>query len=190
WIDFCENHDSCACPKRKETTVTGGTKDISGFRLVDCKTEEDVKASVNQAFVALSYVWGAPCSGNAGESSPWSRVVKDAIEVTRQLGYRYLWVDRHCIDQENAQEKHQQIARMHDIYGRAQLTIIATAGDDASHGLFGVSRPRRQQPSISIDELHLPMVPSDPQASIRAFVWWHRGWTYQEGALSRSRIIF
>jgi len=129
WIGFCSKNHGPTCPKTKGGK---GAKRISGFRLLDCKTRSVMEASVNRAFVALSYVWGAP--ETAVDSIPWPPVVEDAIAVTKSLGYRYLWVDRYCINQNNAQEKHQQITNMHVIYHQAQFTIVAAAGRDATYG--------------------------------------------------------
>jgi len=130
WIDFCSKNHGPMCPKHKGGK---GAEKIKGFRLIDCKTRVVVKASVSRAFVALSYVWGVPGTPLAN-SLPWPRVVEDAITVTERLGHRYLWVDRYCIDQDDAQEKHQQIAKMHIIYHQAQFTIVAAAGCDATYG--------------------------------------------------------
>lgn len=94
WISFCSKNHGPTCPKTKGGK---GAKRISGFRLLDCETRSVMEASVNRAFVALSYVWGAP--ETAVDSIPWPPVVEDAIAVTKRLGYRYFWVDRYCINQ-------------------------------------------------------------------------------------------
>lgn len=184
WVSFCRENHVTSCPQVKGKKRA---RRLSGFRLVDCKTETIVEASVNWSFAALSYVWGAPGSE---PTSSWPRVVEDAIVVTKRLGLRYLWVDRYCIDQTNVQEKHEQIANMNIIYQQAQLTIIAAAGKDANHGLPGVSRPRNSCPRVSVGELDLLTVPQDAHKSIRESAWWERGWTYQEGVLSRRKVIF
>jgi len=64
------------------------------------------------------------------------------------------------------------------------------AGTGAACGIPGVSRPRPAVPSISIGQLELVVVPECPRKSIQASKWWQRGWTYQEGVLSRRRVIF
>ena len=65
------------------------------------------------------------------DSTP--KVIKDAFLVTKKLGYRYLWVDRYCIVQDDAQEKHQQIKNMGSIYENARVTIVAAAGSDPTY---------------------------------------------------------
>ncbi|KAK3375561.1 heterokaryon incompatibility protein-domain-containing protein, partial [Lasiosphaeria ovina] len=190
WIAFCAKNHGPGCLETK-----GGrgkrSKTVAGFRLLDCATRLVVEASVRQRFVALSYVWGAPGgTADAAALLRWPKVVEDAIAVTEALGLRYLWVDRYCIDQDNAKEKHQQISNMHIIYQQAQLTIVAAAGSDSNYGLPGVSRLRETLPSVSVSGLDLLAVPQDAYKSIRESTWWERGWTYQEGVLSRRRVVF
>jgi hypothetical protein len=62
--------------------------------------------------------------------------------VVHQLGQRFLWVDRLCIDQDPANaERHQRIRVMDGIY-RAAHAVIAVLGPNADASLPGVSRPR------------------------------------------------
>lgn len=72
-------------------------------------------------------------------------VVDDAITVVKTLGYRYLWVDRYCIEQENPENVEKQIAQMGQIYRDAEITIIA-ASDQG--GLPGVSKFHRVEQTI------------------------------------------
>jgi hypothetical protein len=56
------------------------------------------------------------------------RTIRDAIEVTRAIDYRYLWVDSLCIIQDDEQDRDFQIAMMDQIYSNADLTIAAGSG--------------------------------------------------------------
>lgn len=58
------------------------------------------------------------------------KVINDSIEVTLLLNLRYLWVDKYCINQTDAKEKHDQIRHMDLVYANAQATIIAAASAD------------------------------------------------------------
>ncbi|KAF2116029.1 heterokaryon incompatibility protein-domain-containing protein [Lophiotrema nucula] len=54
--------------------------------------------------------------------------IRDAIDVTRRAGQRYLWVDSLCIIQEERHPDNEaNIARMSRIYGEALFTIVAAA---------------------------------------------------------------
>ena len=73
--------------------------------------------------------------------------VQDAVRVVRNLGRRYLWVDKYCINQNDETEKRMMLRNMDLIYENAEVTIIAMSGGDDGAGLPGVSRqPRTLQP--------------------------------------------
>jgi hypothetical protein len=118
------------------------------------------------------------------------QVILDAMVVTLQLGYRYLWVDKYCISQNGNQDKHEQIRSMDIIYQDAIVTIVAASGEAACHGLPGISRPRVNQPQVKLGRhLYASSMPN-PNLSIQRSKWPTRGWTYQEALLSRRRLVF
>lgn len=93
---------------------------------IDCEDERVVLIPENAKYFALSYVSGQQRAPDDDEClSGASTVVKKAILVTLRLCFRYLWVDHYYIDQQNATQKHQQIASMGSIYAGAALTLIA-----------------------------------------------------------------
>ncbi|EGZ67807.1 HET-domain-containing protein [Neurospora tetrasperma FGSC 2509] len=185
---------------------------IPGLLVVDCITDHVVPLPLKQDaanqvanYVTLSYLWGTAEAtdgpvvqsinrdGGNGLALPTQipLVISDAIRVVKQLGYRYLWVDRYCIPQEDAAVKHTQILNMGRIYSNLTLTIIAAAGDGPEYGLPGVSsRPRLAQVGVQIsDEISLVLY-EPPTDHITNSKWNTRGWTYQEGLLSKRRLVF
>lgn len=111
-------------------------------------------------YVALSYVWGpsldppeyfAKLEGKSSESVLWKlpNTIEDAIEATLRLDYRYLWVDRYCIDQSNPTEVQSQVSKMGMIYQAATMMFISVDGADSNFGLPGVG-PRPQHELLSI----------------------------------------
>ena len=88
---------------------------------------------------------------------------------------------------------------MSTIYREAQLTIIAAAEQDPTHGLPGVE-PYRRPPnhsyheavgSICLSALHESIL--DGIAYFRDIghaVWASRAWTFQEAMFSRRRLVF
>jgi hypothetical protein len=157
-------------------------------------------AANNCVYVALSYVWGKPvrdydddpCSGDElPEALP--ATVEDAIIATQQLGYRYLWVDKYCINQADEQDKIQQIQNMDIIYKGSDVTIVAAAGHDAQFGLPGVgARPRVAQWQVRMGGIDIVVVSETAgiKEIIRKSTWNSRGWTYQEARLSCRLLIF
>ncbi|ERS97386.1 hypothetical protein HMPREF1624_05553 [Sporothrix schenckii ATCC 58251] len=176
-LDFCRaNHKQCAPP----------TIPVVGLRLLDCATRSLVSATPAMAYVALSYVWG---SGGAGADLP--PVAADAMQVAAALGFRYLWVDQCCIDQEDSEAKQVQIAQMDAVYRNAALTIVAAAGASQSHGLPGIgTRLRTVQRTARMGRYRVVESLADPYHTMRRSRWFTRAWTFQEGLLSRRCLVF
>ena len=110
----------------------------------------------------MSYVWGpddaettiAPERSYSSDASKWPldlpKTVLDAITVTTDLGFGYLWCYAYCINQEKASHKADQIGKMDKIYQNAEFTIVAT-GSSKHYGLPGVSIAR----GLEYQEFHL-----------------------------------
>lgn len=130
-------------------------------------------------------------SEREGSLSNLPLTIEDAISVTKGLGLRYLWVDQYCIDQNNSQEKQAQIQKMDRIYQCAEVTIMATAGEDCHYGLPGVSKRARRvlDPFILDDTLTFGICPATG-AHWQNGAWHERGWTFQETHLPRRRLVF
>ncbi|OAG12783.1 HET-domain-containing protein, partial [Paraphaeosphaeria sporulosa] len=146
-------------------------------------------------FAALSYVWGTPAAKSVDDLSlrlptPAPMLIEDAIKCTQSLRLRYLWIDRYCIDQTATKTKHLLIQNMDKIYQGATVTIVNAANEGADHGLPGIScLARTPQDFLYIKGRKLIRVPASRDA-IRNSKWSMRGWTYQEGLLSRRRLVF
>jgi hypothetical protein len=169
------------------------------LRVIDCHTHTIIRAPAECHYVALSYVWGCPTSPTTSTEDESIRpklqnapkVINDAINVTLKLRLRYLWVDRYCIDQSSKDDKHNQIQLMDLIYANARLTIIAAAGENPDYGLPGVRGTlRKLWPSLKVGTHFMVSTLPHPSWSVRNSKWASRGWTYQEGLLSKRRLIF
>ncbi|KAH6652724.1 heterokaryon incompatibility protein-domain-containing protein [Truncatella angustata] len=151
-----------------------------------------VPLPANQPYVTLSYVWGSPANetlGRSGLPESLPRTIGDSVIVAKQLGIRYLWVDRYCIPQNDEEVKHSQIQRMADLYSGSTVTIIAAAGEDAEYSLPGATRERTPQTSISVRRSRL-VVPKQTCKEISKSKWNSRGWTLQEELLATRRLVF
>lgn len=179
---------------------------LPGLMVIDCFSRRVVAAEPGCEYVALSYVWGSIVSH--GEDSGFEpdlhgrrlpQTVEDAMNVVRALGKRFLWVDRYCINSMEPGTKHFMISNMDAIYEAAYLTIIAASGSDGEHGLPSVSGLCKALGEGNVppwDGLvytklsHLCLDSYVRLGQIETSVWSTRGWTYQEGLLSRRRLIF
>jgi hypothetical protein len=163
-----------------------------GYRVIDCITNEIVSPPKDAQYLALSYVWGGyhPKTRYLADAP---QVIKDSMYVTQKLGFRYIWVDQYCIDQENPEEVFQQVQQMNHIYTSATATIIDAAGKSSKTGLPGISTSRvnnqREIRFKGVDLVHTPNRDREWQ-DIEASPWNSRGWTFQEGLFSPRRIFF
>ncbi|KAK0714400.1 heterokaryon incompatibility protein-domain-containing protein [Apiosordaria backusii] len=203
WPEYCEKHHANCRSDSSQPAVT----DII---LIDAQDHCLVQFPVAPKYTTLSYVWGVlpdiletRISNFASLQLPNAllgpdvlgrlpRTIQDAIKVTREMGERYLWVDRLCIVQDDEANKAQQIASMASIYANSEFTIIAADGADANSGLQGISSPRTF-PTLPVLELapDCHMRPGPETEEARYFAPWHnRAWTFQERLLSRRSLIF
>ncbi|CAN9172827.1 unnamed protein product [Alternaria alternata] len=177
WLDDCA---SC-----HGSTGSGDSVYVSGMNLIDCKYMVIVQATQEMRWLALSYVWGKnaqtgdPPTYREGSSmsNPIPTTIEDAISVTLELGYRYLWIDEYCIDQNDHNHRNDQIMKMDRIYRGADLTIVASAGDDKMYGLPGVrSTKLRKREIICVDDVVVFSDGPDPRQEIWESTWYSRAW--------------
>ena len=208
WLQLCRSmHVSCGSDGGL------GNGQIPGLKVIDCTTGNIVpfdslsgntscgEESKTSEYVTLSYVWGkdpseGPVISQQQQSLPSSLplTIRDTIQVVKRLGYKYLWIDRYCIPQDDPPLKHIQIKNMGRIFSHSVLTIIAAAGEGPGYGLPGVSERRRvEQLTVQVDAegngISLAFY-EQPGLAIGESKWHTRGWTYQEGHLSRHRLVF
>ncbi|KAF2246819.1 HET-domain-containing protein, partial [Trematosphaeria pertusa] len=187
WIRQCSDaHSSCEsrnCPELRKA------------RMVDVEHRVITSLPDDCEYFALSYVWGGVQQQSGPPAGPLpdqlGLTIEHAITVVRNLGYRYLWVDSLCIDQCNPDEKHDQIGLMHRIYHSAFATIIVLDSPNANSGIPGVgsSRNASQIWAQFGNNQILSKCPS-MSSELGRSVWATRAWTYQEGLLSRKRLVF
>jgi hypothetical protein len=192
WIHRCAEDHKLYCTQG-ETSALWPAK----MKLIDCERRKIVSAQPSYTYSALSYVWGTSRSDDGDRCvhnelpATLPRTVADALKVTKELGLRYIWIDRYCINQKEDDEKQVQIRQMDLIYQKAFVTIIAAAGTDPHFGLPGVSATSRSpQPTAWVNgRCHVSTLTS-PRLLINASKWMRRAWTYQESYFSTRRIVF
>lgn len=188
-LEFCsQHHPSC----RQEKAHLSRLPYIS---LIDCANGSIVKGSLSNQFLALSYVWGTKNETTNSmdhfslQNAPFT--IRDAAKAVLELGRRYLWVDRYCINQEDGAEKKTMIDNMDLIYESADATLVALHGDNDQSGLPGVSTlSRNKQPTVDTDTGQLIYSFPTIESLIEGSQWNTRGWTYQEARLSRRCLFF
>jgi Heterokaryon incompatibility protein (HET) len=151
WIEnCCSSHDSCPKP--------GNTLPTRVVDVGDLRSNQPpilfISNGAEAPYTALSYCWGEPppkpqppqpvmtttaTIDNFKEGLPVSllpQTIKDAIHTTRQLGFRYLWVDVLCILQDDKVDKHKEIRKMKEIFSNAVVTISAACSESCHKGFL------------------------------------------------------
>ncbi|OJD29634.1 heterokaryon incompatibility protein [Diplodia corticola] len=164
-------------------------------------------------YAALSYCWGPPSShpptttsanlaahtaGIAVASLP--ATFQDAVQATRELGLRHLWIDSLCIVQDNESDWRREAARMGPVYSRARVVLAASDAATPSSGIF---RQYPARPAVTLPfldaatgaaagvvraELRPPaavLSPDSEHAPLNA-----RAWATQEYVLARRIVYF
>jgi hypothetical protein len=193
--------------------------DVHRMCLTSLKPENDEDEL--ESYAALSYVWGTEQEHNnqTFQSSVPKRkrdhrtlrsnimerkekggltmeqlpeTIRDAIQLVKDLGLRFIWIDSLCILQDDVNFKSwkRNAEKMDLIFGNAHFTICAADGDSAA-GLRAINPKTRNHPlKIKVnDDLEL-LVSSSPESVIQTSQWSERGWTFQERILSPRCIIF
>lgn len=191
WLSMCDQKHKDSCKKREGRWG----ESLEGFRVIDCNTAQIIDAPESCDYAALSYVWGKSIANEMAVTTqlpkPIPLGIEDAMTCTKEIGLRYLWVDRYCIDQhKNSKSKHTLIQSMDQIYGCANVVIIKATGSDLESGLPGVSKESRlEQELVEAFGIQFALIPN-LRSQCEKSIWASRGWTFQEGLLGRRRLIF
>jgi hypothetical protein len=166
------------------------------IRLVEVKTLRDA------CYLALSHCWGeskqqyettgATLSDRfAGfQLNSLSRSYRDAVTITQNLGFDYLWIDSLCIVQDDVNEWHTESSNMGDIFKNAFCTLFAhcSRGDNEGFLLSAL----RSRALIYLGQRSSQKFLACPIANLDADVTHSnlcsRGWVLQERFLS-TRIL-
>ncbi|KAG7417729.1 hypothetical protein Forpe1208_v005149 [Fusarium oxysporum f. sp. rapae] len=187
------------------------TNDPSIVRLIT--TAEDLHKDFIPKYLTLSYCWGstnehakttratiaARREGIAVHSLP--KTIQDAIQLTRLLKFRYLWIDAICIIQSDLDDVYlddwnEEAPRIGSYYLHSKCLISASAASDSSQGLF-VEQTARRYPlrtcALALknekqEYICLSVPRSSPSEDWSAEPLRSRGWCLQEAVLS-PRIL-
>lgn len=179
------------------------------LRLVETQHE----TVLSPHYIALSHPWGDTTSYEAyvtlrkddsGKERDLHRfktsityndlpkTFRHAVDCTRNLGIRYLWIDSICIVQGNDGDFPEESKRMEDVYSGAYCVVAASRAGDQRDGFLG-ARPQRKFVTINsgskepfyvcqnIDHFNEDVIMGKLN---------QRGWVLQERALARRTIYF
>lgn len=218
WYDTCLSGHGSRCQEPAWMRETPGELATPTW-LLDVVDECIVPSSpATSRYLTLSYTWGrVDClkhtdsnieqlrkSGalHPDKAPSIPRTVRDAMNVTKLLGERYLWVDALCINQDSAASS-KDLNAMHHIYANSSLCLMAVAGTDAAHGLRGIEGPSsapRDPNQVILDiaggeQLSWPQWPEGSYPvreddAREGSAYDERGWTFQEFVFAKRKLIF
>ena len=158
WLQSCSRHKACRlfeiCTLPSRVIEVSGKDFPPTIRLLETNGKSG-------QYLTLTHCWGrepikAKTIGanvsNYKTKIPFEELplnFQDAIIVTRELDFEYIWIDSLCIIQDSLQDWEIECSRMAAIFANSVLTIAGAAAGFANHG-FLHPRPRPSS-SIQID---------------------------------------
>jgi hypothetical protein len=148
WLKDCEEcHDKCSPvesgnPWYPTRLLDVGEEDTSLVKLI-----VTTNSRIRGPYLTLSHRWGkgdmyklmtAELQSFQDGISPakFPRTFKDAMTVTKRLGFRYIWIDSLCILQDSVEDWQIESSQMQKVYANGYLNIAATAATGPEDGLF------------------------------------------------------
>lgn len=222
WLRACKlNHDNCLSghePNLPTRVIYVG--DDPEYKDVHLEVPEPGSKA---EYVALSHCWGGDIDitlteGNLDEFQvglPFKNLAanfQDAIEVTRKLGIRYLWIDSLCIiqDSDSNADWERESQTMTTVYRDCTLTVSAMSSKKSEDG-FLTYRPDDGE-AINWESARIKSLldrDEDMQVRVGRFdprqeesLWdleenpkkkgplARRGWTLQENVLSPRHLYY
>jgi hypothetical protein len=210
WLEQCNEHHTC------KGAITLDDLPIRVIDIGEASNDPLVLRNSNEidacSYVALSHCWGEYRPGEkqsiCTHKDNWEqrkvgfqvqdlpKTFQDAIEVTRQLGKRYLWIDSLCIvqslDEKETEDWKVESKRMEIVFSSAYCTLAASSAK-GSHDGFHRQRLSSQPLQIETedgDRLYVSNEVDNFFDDMKKAPLNGRGWVLQERILSRRTIHF
>lgn len=228
WLHRCQSkHTDCSIYLK--TFLPSRVIDVRAFqdspdvRLVDTRlirSKCDRSRIPYPTYLALSHCWGdsskqpitttvetLEAKKRCIAAKALSKTFLDAVNITRELGQQYLWIDSLCIVQDDEEDWKKEAALMGDVYSSAFCTLSALSSMNGSQGcrmssdirkgtgnsfldvpIHGTSvRLYRQKPTAWAEEYGEE---AEEAGQIIRSPLRYRAWTMQEAELSQRSIFF
>jgi len=209
--ECCKNH-SCL-PMLRSTQFPSRVLDVSGL-LGDRVNLVITARKFSARYICLSHCWGDQNSivrtmtNNLEEHIKGIQIsslpvtFRDAIDISRRLGIRYLWIDSLCIVQDSEQDWLTESAEMANIYENAYITISATASSNGHGGCYQTTPLAESDQEIELEDKSTGLYVRQPPTHFDLYIdlalnkygsgfpLLKRAWVWQERLLSPRTLHF
>ncbi|KAJ1715200.1 hypothetical protein NYO67_2642 [Aspergillus flavus] len=215
WLKQCTDSHQ-ACSKREKPVLPKRVVRLASYNMspVLYETSHGERAD----YVALSYCWGGEkhllTTQNTIRSHkagiPWSQIpqtLKDAMQLTLELGVEFIWIDALCIIQDDPVDWMEEASKFGSVYRDALITVSVTASPNTTSGIFCGQRSHRHNLRThvaSMENIDIYMRQACSTTYVGLFEHLNifgngyqeeevlpilgRGWTFQERILSRRLL--
>ncbi|CVK98890.1 related to protein TOL [Fusarium mangiferae] len=204
WIDTCEaEHDHCA--QQHSTGLPKRVLKIANDNISLYISQKKDVPTEDQRYVALSYRWGNDLPlkltqntlGDFIKGYPISKLpdtLQDAVRISRNLGFKFIWIDALCIVQDDENDWVEQSALMADIYQHSSLNLCAADSAGCGSGMVEMAAPHLMEITTAVTQSadtgsrETVVLVGGPIST--AIIDWDRcgllsrGWVFQEGLCS------
>ncbi|KAF2753166.1 HET-domain-containing protein, partial [Pseudovirgaria hyperparasitica] len=213
WIAHCNrNHNGCI-----EAQRLGPLLPTRVVVIGDAPDQLYLMASEGARghYAAMSYAWGKVSPEPITTTRhTWTKhlhgfsiselppSLRDGVLTARNLGLRYLWIDRLCIIQDSIADKETEMANMQQIYQNAYLTIVAACASSSAESFLNIRDAHSSVITLPVFCLNPDSVGRDRIREDGSVQLWHkdssqgceplyeRAWTLQETFLAPRLLIY
>lgn len=220
WLCQCLRNHTTTLHDRQPKACGSPRKERLPTRVVDVGLDTGATPKLfisngkSDDYIALSHCWGGGSGLTLTQENfrTLERAIpmrnapanfKDAITITRKLGFRFIWIDSLCIIQDSGSDWETEAQRMGNVYKNATLTVAASGSPNTTAGILN-----RYSPAVSTSLKHdcrLPLEESGPgkvylcrrEPREESFVECltslplaTRGWALQEQMLAARTLYF
>lgn len=214
WLNDCiQTHADCRYRIFDTASLPTRVLDVElGQNSAMIRLQDTVNIGTSYQYLALSHCWGNVQTTTLLTSASMQRyytvihlhelpkTFRRAVSITRELGYRYLWIDSLCIIQDSEEDWKRESVRMGDIYRNSTCCIAAVASDDDDGGCFFSRNPLAYFPCrlgySDGNEIIVIVKPapeeydySNESLDLSDKPLWSRAWVLQEMALAPRTLI-
>jgi hypothetical protein len=128
--------------------------------------------------------------------SKLSQTFRDAMETTRNLGVRYIWIDSLCIIQDSKEDWEHEAALMGSVYEHSYCNIAASKASNGNDGcfttrnIFDVQQCNVMAYWHKQEPMHYYIRDNAPWDQLNHDPLVRRGWVVQESILARRILHF